>query len=186
MNKGKIIVISAPSGSGKSTIIESVIKDFKDLKFSISATTRKPRGNEKHGKEYFFLSREKFEDKIASDEFVEYKNVYGNLYGTLKSYIDECIGKGESIIFDVDVKGALTIKEKYPESVMIFIYPPSMEELESRLFKRGVDDKETIRKRLTFAKGEIDLMGKYDFTVENDKLDKAINDVKSIFVNILK
>lgn len=180
-NKGHLIVISAPSGSGKTTLITMLRKDHPDLEFSISATTRSPRGSEKNGVEYFFLSREEFENKIQNNEFIEYKTVYGNLYGTLKSFVDDSLRSGKNIIFDVDVQGGLAIKEKYPEDViMIFIHPPSLEVLRNRLELRGTDSKEVIENRLNFAKIEMEKMKEYSYNVENDSIEAAYSEIDRI------
>ena len=172
--KGRIVVISAPSGSGKSTIISEIMKVIKNLQYSISATTRKPRGTEKNGIEYYFLSKEEFNNKIKNDEFVEYKTVFDNYYGTLKEVINNGINNGTNIIFDIDVQGALTIKELYKEAILIFIYPPSIEELKKRLIRRKTDTIEEIEKRLSYFPKEMKLKDKYDYQVENDTLEKAI------------
>ena len=171
-NKGKLIVFSAPSGSGKTTLINMLRKECPELEFSVSATTRSPRGSEKNGVEYFFLSTEEFEKRVANREFVEYKTVYGNLYGTLKLFVEKSIVSGKNIIFDIDVQGGIAIKEQYPEdAVMIFIYPPSLSELEKRLRLRGTDSTETIEKRLKFAKIEMEKMKEYSYNICNDSLE---------------
>lgn len=180
-NKGKLIVFSAPSGSGKTTLINMLRKECPELEFSISATTRPPRGSEKNGVEYFFLTKEEFEQRAAKGEFVEYKTVYGNLYGTLKSFVDTRIQSGENIIFDIDVQGGIAIKEQYPEDVvMIFIYPPSLYELEKRLKLRGTDSVETIEKRLKFAKIEMDKMKEYSYNICNDSIESAFCEIKAV------
>ena len=125
-NKGRLVVFSAPSGSGKTTLINMLRTEYPELEFSISATTRAPRGTEKNGVEYFFLSKDDFQRKVANGEFVEYKSVYGNFYGTLREYVDDALKEGKNVLFDVDVQGGIDIKLQYPEDVvMIFIYPPS-------------------------------------------------------------
>lgn len=175
-----MIVFSAPSGAGKSTIIKMVTPKIKNIKFSVSATTRLPRANEKNGVDYFFLTKEEFLRKIDEDAFVEHKNVYGNHYGTLKSYVDDELNKGNNVIFDVDVKGALAIKEKYKDASMIFILPPSIEVLEKRLNKRGTDDPDVIKNRLSFAQEEINKADKFDYKVINDDLEQAVLEIMKI------
>ncbi len=180
-NKGKLLVFSAPSGSGKTTLINMLMSEFPELEFSISATTREPRGDEKNGVEYFFLTKDEFEKKIARGDFAEYKTVYGNLYGTLKEYVEDCILKDKNVILDVDVQGGLSIKEIFPEDVvMIFIYPPSLEVLRKRLEMRGTDSADTIEKRLKFAKIEMEKMKEYSYNIENDSLDAAYAQLRGI------
>jgi len=181
-NKGHLIVFSAPSGSGKSTLISMLRKDYPELEFSVSATTRSPRGTEKNGVEYFFLSKEEFLKKIKENQFVEHKIVFGNtMYGTLQTFVDDSLKEGKNVIFDVDVQGGLAIKEKYPDDVvMIFIYPPSLEILKRRLELRGTDSKEVIENRLKFAKIEMDKMKEYSYNIKNDSLIEAYNELKRI------
>lgn len=180
-NKGKLIVFSAPSGSGKTTLINMLRNEFPELEFSVSATTRPSRGSEKNGVEYFFLTQEEFENMAENGEFVEYKTVYGNLYGTLKSFVEKSIQTGKHIMFDIDVQGGIAIKEQYPEdTVMIFIYPPSLDELQNRLKLRGTDSAETIEKRLKFAKIEMDKMKEYSYNICNDSLESAFTEIKAV------
>ena len=180
-NKGKLIVISAPSGSGKTTLINLLRKEYPHFVFSISATTRPPRGRETDGVEYFFLTEDEFKEKVKNREFVEHKTVYGNSYGTLKKFVDDLINDGTSVIFDVDVQGGLAIKEVYPDdSVMIFIYPPSLEILKNRLEQRGTDAEENIKERIKFAKIEMAKMNEYSYNVENDRLEEAYAQLKKV------
>lgn len=180
--KGKIIVLSAPSGSGKSTIIKHLMEkpDLK-LGFSISATSRKPRGDEKHGKEYFFLTEEEFIKNIEEGNFVEWEEVYSGVrYGTLVSEVDRITNSGHNLIMDVDVKGALSIKKRYGKEVLtIFIMPPSKEILENRLRLRGTDSENTIEKRLQKSEFEISFAPQFDCTVVNDNLQEAVTDVET-------
>lgn len=182
MNKGKIIVLSAPSGSGKSTIIGELMKE-KDLKldFSISATSRKPRGEEKHGKEYFFMTEAEFKNNVALGNFVEWEEVYaGVCYGTLVSEVERITGSGHNLIMDVDVKGALNIKKRYGDEVItIFIMPPDKPTLESRLRNRGTDSEETIAKRLQKSEYEIGFAPQFDCVVVNDNLREAVTAVEN-------
>lgn len=181
-HKGKIIVLSAPSGSGKSTIINELMKNS-DLKldFSISATSRKPRGNELHGKEYFFMTEEEFKEKVAKGHFIEWEEVYsGVCYGTLESEVERITGSGHNLIMDVDVKGALNIKKKYGDEVItIFIMPPDKTTLEQRLRNRGTDSEETIQKRLQKSEYELGFAELFDLKVVNDRLSHAVEEVET-------
>ena len=177
--EGKIIIFAAPSGSGKSTIINQVMSDEEEelnLHFSISATSRPPRGKEKNGVEYFFLSPEEFEQKIAQGAFVEYEEVYpGRYYGTLKSQVDKQLAAGENVVFDVDVNGAMRIKEMYKDRALsIFIQPPSLDVLKERLESRGTEDAAAIEQRLSRAQYEIEQSERFDEVVVNDVLDVAV------------
>lgn len=187
--KGKIIVLSAPSGTGKSTIVSQLMKmpELK-LKFSVSATSRKPRGQEQHGKEYYFLTNEEFKQRIASDEFVEWEEVYeGTCYGTLVSEVERVIGQGNNLIMDIDVAGALNVKKRYGKEVCtLFILPPSREVLEERLRNRGTEDEASIQKRLGKAEHELGFTSQFDHKVVNDNLGEAVKEVRDIiydFVN---
>ncbi|MCF0159682.1 MAG: guanylate kinase [Bacteroidaceae bacterium] len=176
MAKGKLIIFSAPSGSGKSTIISYLMQQQElRLHFSISATSRQPRGTEKHGVEYFFLSPEEFRERIANDEFVEYEEVYTDkFYGTLKSQVERQLEEGENVVFDVDVKGGCNIKRFYGDRALsLFIMPPSVEELRRRLEGRGTDTPEVIKNRLDKAEYEITFASQFDRVVVNDDLETA-------------
>lgn len=172
----KIIIVSAPSGTGKTTLVSRVMQneDLK-LKFSVSATTRQPRGKEVNGKDYYFLSVDEFKKKIEDDQFVEYEQVYeGRFYGTLKSEIQRISDMGCNIIFDVDVEGGINMKNKFQDQALsIFIQPPSVEELRRRLIKRATDSMEEIEKRVSKAEKEISRAPKFDIIVTNDDLDRA-------------
>lgn len=178
--KPLFIVMSAPSGCGKSTLIDMLLQEYPDIVYSISCTTREPRGEEEDGLDYHFLSKERFEELIAENAFIEYANVHGNYYGTLKSPIVEVLAEGNSMIMDIDVQGAAKVRDyvrSLPNSdamkmgyVDIFIDPPSMEELRNRLEGRGTDSQATIEKRLANAEGEIQRAGEYMFRVTNDDL----------------
>ena len=177
-----VIIISAPSGAGKSTIIKQILEQDKSLKLMISATTRAPRGEEKNGVDYFFLTKEEFEKKIENNEFVEYAEVHDNYYGTLKSEIENNLSNSKNMILDIDFQGSKIFCDNYNRSdvLKIFILPPSFQELERRLRGRGTDTEEVIQKRLNNAKKEIEHCGEYDYVVVNDDLDLAIQQVKSI------
>ena len=173
----KLLIFSAPSGSGKSTIVQWLMKEHPELKlaFSISATSRPPRGTEKHGVEYYFLSVEEFKERIKREEFLEYEEVYaGGYYGTLKEAVEKQLEKGYNVVFDVDVKGGVNIKKFFGERAMsLFIQPPSVEELRRRLIRRATDSMEKIEERLAKAEYEMSFADQFDHIVVNDDLDKA-------------
>lgn len=178
----KLIIFSAPSGSGKSTIINRLLADGLDMEFSISATSRAPRGAEQNGVEYYFLSPDEFKQKITDDAFVEFEEVYENrFYGTLKSEIERIATKGKATVFDVDVKGGLNIKKMYgSQALTLFIQPPSVEELRRRLQGRGTDTPEVIEQRLQKATYEMSFASQYDYIIVNEDLEKAIQETKTI------
>lgn len=178
--QGLLIVISGPSGCGKNSIINELLKIRKNTWVSISCTSREPRGEEKNGINYYFLSREEFESDIKNDEFLEYAEYSGNYYGTPKKYIKEHLDKGEDVILEIEIQGALKIKEKLDETVFIFIMPPTMKELKRRLINRKTDSLEKIEKRFIRAYEEINEIPKYNYVVVNDDLDKAVKKVDAI------
>lgn len=184
--RGKIIVISAPSGAGKTTIAREVLRRNESLRFSVSATTRPMRRGEVDGEDYFFLTREEFERRIAAGEFVEWEIIYGNLYGTLQSEVDAAILTGRNLLFDVDVKGALSIKRKYPEALLIFISPPSIQVLEQRLRARLTEDVEALGRRLERVPMEMAKAKEFHHTVVNDVLTRAIEEVTTIVQHYLQ
>ena len=173
--RGKLIIFSAPSGSGKSTIIQSLLNRNLNLSFSISATSRAPRGTEKNGVEYYFISPEEFRQRIANGEFLEYEEVYaGKYYGTLKSEVERILNSGRNVIFDVDVVGGLNIKKYYGDQALtLFIQPPSIEELKRRLNHRATDAPEVIASRIAKAEYELSFAPKFDRIIVNDILEKA-------------
>lgn len=175
--KGKLLIFSAPSGSGKSTIINWLMQEHPELNmhFSISCTSRAPRGQEQNGVEYFFLSPEEFREKIQNDEFVEYEEVYQDrYYGTLKSQVEKQLEAGENVVFDVDVHGAMNIKKAYgSQALSLFIQPPSVEELRRRLNGRGTDSPEVIEQRIARAEYELTFADKFDKVIINDDLEEA-------------
>lgn len=172
---GKMIIFSAPSGAGKTTIVRHLLSKFNRFEFSISATSRAPRGSEKHGHDYFFLSAEEFKKRIKDDEFVEWQEVYtDNFYGTLKSELDRIWAKDNVVIFDVDVVGGVNLKKMFPDcSLSIFIMPPSVSELRNRLVERGTDSPEAIERRVAKAEEELSYASKFDFVLVNDDLEAA-------------
>ncbi len=183
---GKILAVSAPSGTGKTTIIKQILQDFPDLVFSISATTRSKRREETNGKDYFFLTEAEFIEKINNEEFVEWERFYDYYYGTYKSFLEENIQQGKSVLLEIDVYGALNVKRIYPGAKLIFIYPPSYDELVNRLMNRKTESEEDFKKRIERAKMELSLKDKFDYLVENKDLEKAILETKSIINNIIK
>ncbi len=187
---GKLLIFSAPSGSGKSTIVQWLMKEHPELNlaFSISCTSRAPRGTEQNGVEYFFLTPEEFKQKIAEDAFLEYEEVYENrFYGTLKEQVDTQTKRGENVLFDVDVKGGCNIKEYYGERALsLFIQPPSVEELRRRLEGRATDSAEAIEKRLAKASYELTFAPKFDHIIVNDDLQKAEAETLAVIEKFLK
>ena len=185
-----LLIVSAPSGSGKSTIVQWLMREHPELRlaFSISATSRPPRGTEQHGVEYFFLSPEEFRQKIQEDAFLEYEEVYEDrFYGTLKEQVERQLAAGQSVVFDVDVKGGLRIKEFYGERAMsLFIQPPSVEELRRRLEGRGTDSPEQIEERLAKAEYEMSFAPRFDHIVVNDNQDDAKAETLRLVSNFLK
>ena len=185
---GKLVIFSAPSGSGKTTIVRELLKLFPQFEFSISATSRQPRGQEQHGIDYYFLSNEEFRQRVERDEFVEWEEVYeGTCYGTLKSEVERIWSKGNVIIFDVDVMGGINLKRLFGEDACsMFIMPPSVEELERRLRGRGTDSEEVIQKRIAKAEFELSKSPEFDYTVVNDDLQVAVDEATTIIRNFLK
>jgi guanylate kinase len=175
-----VYIVSAPSGSGKSTLVNELFKMVRNLEFSISYTTRPPRGSEQSGKEYFFVSRPEFEAMIASDEFLEYAIYDGNYYGTARRFLQEAENRSNDLLLDIDVQGASKIKEKIPEAVSIFILPPDREKLEWRLRSRGLDSEEVIRRRLDTARREIENYEKYDYILVNNLLEQSADQLRDI------
>lgn len=170
----KLFVFSAPSGSGKTTIVRKLLQEFDDLHFSISATTRSRRQNEIDGKDYFFISEDEFREKIEGNEFIEWEKFYDYYYGTLKKFVDNLLSQKKSVLLEVDVKGALRIKKKYENSVLIFIAPPSKKILKQRLIARKTETQEDLEKRIERAEMELEYKDKFDHVVVNENLDSAI------------
>lgn len=179
----RMVVISAPSGAGKTTICNLLIKQNNNFVLSISATTRPPRPSEKNGVDYFFITEDEFWKKVNNQEFLEYESVHGYYYGTLKSQVNNLLEKGFYVIFDIDVNGALTIKKKYLKSILIFLKPPSMEELRKRLIKRKSDNKDEIEKRLQRLPQEYEKAEYFDYIVINDELNKTVEKIEKIIKN---
>lgn len=179
--KGKLFVMSAPSGAGKTTLVRQVLKRFETLSYSVSHTTRAPRGNEKDGVDYFFVSVAEFEEKIAKSLWLEWAKVHDNYYGTSRSFVEDRLQKGESLLLDIDVQGAEQIMASGLNPVSIFIMPPSFEVLSERLQNRGTDSPQVIEKRLENAKAEMTKKDRYQYVVVNDDLDIVLKELSSIF-----
>ncbi len=183
---GGLIVVSGPSGSGKTTIARTLLRDMPSFRFSVSATTRPMRTGEREGVDYHYLSRDEFQRRVAAGEFVEWEEVYGNLYGTLRVEVDGALARGQNLLFDVDVKGALSIKERYPGALLIFIRPPSRAMLEARLRARSTEDESTVLRRLARTDMELELGSRFDRQVVNDVLDRTIAETKAIVEQYLQ
>ena len=184
---GKLIVISAPSGAGKTSIVHQLLKDISELSFSVSASSRERRKNEVHGKDYYFLGVEGFQQKINEDAFLEWEQVYKNqYYGTLNSEIERIWSEGKTVIFDVDVVGGLNIKKQYPKKCLsIFIMPPSVEVLAERLIGRGSESDESVKKRLDKAEEEISKNNQFEIIILNDNFETACEQTKEIITNFI-
>lgn len=183
---GKLIVFSAPSGTGKSTVAKLVLKRIDGLGFSVSATTRARREGEVDGKNYYYLTRKEFEDTIKSGGFIEYEHFFGNYYGTLLDKTEKAVTTGEHLLFDLDVKGALNLKERFPDSsLLIFLKPPSLEELKKRLRKRDSEDDKSLEERLERAGFELSMAYRFDREVVNDILDRAVDEVTAVITEFL-
>ena len=180
MQKGLLIVISGASGTGKGTVCKKILNDLPEVAYSISATTRAPRPGEVDGKEYYFLDVDEFKSWIADGKFLEYAEVYGNFYGTPLNKIEERLNRGEDILLEIDVQGALNVKKKCPEGIYIFLLPPSLEELKRRIEGRGTETPESLSRRLKNAVAEIKIGTEYDYVVVNDTIDNAVAQIKSI------
>lgn len=186
--EGKLIIFSAPSGSGKTTIVRHLLKNFPDkIAFSISASTRGTRGNEVDGKDYYFISQEEFLHRIAQEQFIEFEEVYtGTYYGTLRSELDRIWSEGKHVIFDIDVIGGLRLKRKFGDRALaIFVHPPSLEVLESRLRGRGTDSEEKIKERVEKAKKELAYADKFDVVLTNNELTEAFAEAENLLKDFL-
>jgi guanylate kinase len=178
--RGLLIVISGPSGAGKGTICKRFMEKNKDVLLSVSATTRAPRKGEVEGVNYYFMSKEEFKEKIEYNDFLEYAEVYDNYYGTPKSNVEEMLENGRDVILEIDIQGALKVKENTKEGVFVFILPPSMEELKQRIINRGSETQESLMKRFKSAYKEINFISKYNYAVVNDKVEIAVEKLEAI------
>ena len=182
-SKGLLLVLSAPSGAGKTTLARRLISESADALFSISYTTRKPRGREKDGVDYHFVDVATFQDKIERGDFMEWAEVHGHFYGSSKAIVDEARARDGIAVFDIDVQGGQAIKRKYPEAILIFIVPPTLKELERRLRERKTDTEETIRRRMLVARSEIERgVSTYDYIIVNDEFEHAYQELRSVVV----
>lgn len=175
-----VYIISAPSGSGKSTLVSKLMKLVPGLDFSVSYTTRPSRGSEQNGKQYYFISRDEFEQMIARDEFLEHANVFGNYYGTARRFLQEAAQQGHDLLLDIDVQGAQQIKRKLPDAISIFVLPPDRRTLERRLRERGEDAEQVIQRRLVTASREIENYDKYNYILVNDRLEESIDSLQAV------
>lgn len=180
--RSKYIVFSAPSGGGKTTIARMLAKRHENISISISATTRKKRPLEEEGKDYYFLSKPEFNENIQNDNFLEYEEVHGDYYGTLINRVQDLVKQGLMVIFDIDVNGALSIKKKYPEAILIFIKPPSLEELKARLKKRKSESDEAINKRLSRIEFEYKKSEAFDHIIVNDNLNRTVEEIEKLIL----
>ena len=178
--KGALIVISGFSGAGKGTIVKKLLSDYDRFSLSISMTTRAPREGEENGREYFFVTKEEFEKTIAEDGLLEHASYLGNYYGTPKAYVEGEMAKGKDVILEIEVQGALQIKEKFPETILLFVTPPSAEVLKERLIGRGTESMDVVEKRLRRAKEESEIMDRYDMILINDDLEEAVKNAVAL------
>ncbi|WP_138414941.1 guanylate kinase [Aquibacillus sediminis] len=178
--KGILFVLSGPSGVGKGTVRKALFEKDTELKYSISMTTRAMREGEQEGIDYFYRSRDDFENMIQNNKLLEYAEYVGNYYGTPRDYVEETLESGKDVFLEIEVQGALQVKKNFPEGVFIFLFPPSLEELKNRIVSRGTETEELVKNRLLAAKEEIDMMDAYDYVVVNDKIDHAVEKVQSI------
>ncbi|ATB38121.1 guanylate kinase [Cystobacter fuscus] len=183
LQPGLLVVLSAPSGTGKTTLARHLLAEVPNALFSVSVTTRQPRGREQDGVDYHFVDVAAFQERIERGEFVEWAEVYGHFYGSPQSVVDEARARRGMAIFDIDVQGGLAIKRKHPDTVCIFVVPPSLEELERRLRERGTDAEDTIRRRMLAARSEIERgVSSYDYIIVNDNFDRAYGDLHSVVI----
>ncbi|MCL2407416.1 MAG: guanylate kinase [Defluviitaleaceae bacterium] len=177
---GSLFIISGPSGSGKGTVVKALAAASPEFALSVSVTTRKKRESEVHGVHYFFINEDQFITLRDTDRLLEHASFIGNLYGTPRSYVDEQIQEGKTVLLEIEVNGALQVKSRYPDAVLIFLIPPDFDELNRRLADRGTEDSETVRARMVRAREEVALIDKYDYLIINDKIENAVSDIKMI------
>lgn len=178
--KGILFILSGPSGVGKGTVRKALFDQSTDLRYSISMTTRAPREGEVDGVDYFFKSRDEFEKLISEGQLIEHAEYVGNYYGTPRPYVEETLNQGKDVFLEIEVQGALKVRENFPQGVFVFLIPPSLEELKDRIVNRGTETEDKVKNRLLAAKEEIEMMDAYDYVVVNDQIDNAVSKVKSI------
>ncbi|MFG6148970.1 guanylate kinase [Halobacillus sp. B23F22_1] len=178
--KGILFILSGPSGVGKGTVRKALFDQSTDLRYSISMTTRQPREGEVDGIDYFFKSRDEFEQLISQGQLIEHAEYVGNYYGTPRQYVEQTLEEGKDVFLEIEVQGALKVRENFPQGVFVFLIPPSLEELKDRIVSRGTETEEKVKNRLLAAKEEIDMMDAYDYVVVNDKVESAVDKVKAI------
>lgn len=181
-SRGNLIVISAPSGAGKTSLAAGVLKLVSRLEFSVSHTTRNARAGERHGVEYVFVSEEEFRESVRKQAFLEYARVHGHYYGTSREFVESMLEAGNDVLLDIDVQGARKVKEESPDSLMVFVFPPSLDALRQRLKRRGLDDNRIIEQRLRVAKEEITYYREYGYVIINEEMEKSVHELKSIIL----
>ena len=178
--QGVLVVLSGPSGTGKGTICKELLRSYPNLHYSVSATTRTPREGEANGVNYWFITKEEFQQMVETDELLEWAEVYGNFYGTPRRYVQEQLDCGKDVVLEIDIQGAMQIKKKFPQGIFIYVVPPSLEELADRIIKRGTDSLEVIKKRLSCASIELESAPNYHYVIVNDSLGTAVAKVEAI------
>lgn len=178
--KGLLIVVSGFAGSGKGTLMKRLVEDYDGYALSVSMTTRNPRPGEVHGREYFFVSKEEFEQKIKDGGLIEYASYVENYYGTPRDYVEEQMAAGKDVVLEIEIQGALKVKKRFPDAVLIFVLPPSVEELYRRLKNRGTETEDVIRKRMCRAREEAGVIGKYDYIVINDEIEESVRSLHGL------
>lgn len=178
--KGLLIVVSGFAGSGKGTLMKRLVEDYDGYALSVSMTTRNPRPGEVHGREYFFVSKEEFEQKIDEGGLIEYASYVENYYGTPRDYVEEQMAAGKDVLLEIEIQGALKVKKRFPDAVLIFVLPPSVEELYRRLKNRGTETEDVIRKRMSRAREEAGVIGKYDYIVINDEIEESVRSLHGL------
>lgn len=180
--RGFLIVLSGPSGVGKNTVLNAVLPVVPDLRYSVSATTRAPRPGEMHGRDYFFVSDDEFDEMVRDGQLLEWAEFVGRRYGTPRDYIDRCLDAGLTVIMDIDIQGARQIRARMPEALLVFLWPPSMQELSRRIYGRGQDPESAITQRLSWARHELEAVKDYDYVIVNDDVQKAAEQLRAIVV----